>query len=272
MAAPYHHRRFTSRATAAVAVALTALAMLSAGPSSASPSATATTTTAPTIASSATSTDGYVRWLQVRPNTTSVTLWWTSYHSTTFMVRRDDGVGDPTPTSGSLVYSGTEFRTVDTAVTPWTTYRYTLWGDDGAGGYLPPQSIRATTGVQGVTGLTATATSAGTAAVSWDAPSDPGVALVTLTRTDPQGAVRTVYSGTAAKTVDTGLMPGAAYSYTVVAQDAPGRRGPVARRSRSRPTARGRRPPPARMSGGRPPWRAPPRRGAWPSTTPGRSR
>ncbi|MEW1952297.1 fibronectin type III domain-containing protein [Terrabacter sp. NPDC080008] len=143
------------------------------------------------------------------------------------MVRRDDGSGTPTPTGGTLVYAGTDLRAVDTDVAPWTTYRYTLWGDDGAGGYLPPRSLRTTTGVQVVAGLAVKATSSSTALVSWQSPTDPGVAAVVVTRTDPRGATHSIYTGTDSSVTDTGLVPGEGYSYTVVAQDASGRRGPV---------------------------------------------
>ncbi|GAA2739955.1 hypothetical protein GCM10009868_00160 [Terrabacter aerolatus] len=171
--------------------------------------------------------DGYVRWTRITPSTTSVTLTWTAYHASTFMVRRDDGTGTPTPTGGTLVYSGTELRAVDTTVTAWTRYRYVVWADDGAGGYLRPAAAVTTTSVQTVLGLTVTLTSASTATVAWTAPTDPGVAAVVVTRTDPSGAVRTVYSGTGTTVTDSGLLVGRGYSYTAVAQDASGRSGPA---------------------------------------------
>ncbi|WP_374971047.1 fibronectin type III domain-containing protein [Terrabacter sp. BE26] len=84
-----------------------------------------------------------------------------------------------------------------------------------------------TTSIQRVGSPSARATGSTSATVGWAAPHDPGVAAVTVTRTDPQGAGRAVYSGPATTFTDTGLVPGVGYSYTVVAQDAAGRQGPV---------------------------------------------
>ncbi|GAA2471165.1 hypothetical protein GCM10009858_05630 [Terrabacter carboxydivorans] len=145
------------------------------------------------------------------------------------MVRRDDGTGTPTPASGTLVYSGNELRAVDTTVTPWTRYRYAVWAEDGAGGYLQPAVTTTTTSVQPVAGLSATGTSATTAALTWTAPTDPGVAAVVVTRIGPLGALHTVYSGTGTTATDSGLLPGYVYSYTAVAQDASGRSGSAGR-------------------------------------------
>jgi hypothetical protein len=78
-----------------------------------------------------------------------------------------------------------------------------------------------------VSDLAAKSATATSAAITWTAPTDPGLAAVTVTRTDPTGAARTVYSGTATSATDTGLVPGLKYSYTAVAEDASGRRGPV---------------------------------------------
>ena len=209
--------------TPALTVALATLALVAPTPAGAlaDPLPTTTTTT--------TASDGWVRWLGVTSTTTSVQLRWVAYHSATFMVRRDDGVGLPTPTSGTLVYSGPLLQAVDTDVQPWTHYRYTVWADDGAGGHLAPASTETTTVVPQVVGLSATATSATTATVGWTAPTDPGVAAVVVTRTDQFGAMRTVYSGPATSAEDTGLVPGVTYSYTAVAQDADGRRGSASR-------------------------------------------
>ncbi|MGO4597454.1 hypothetical protein [Terrabacter sp. 2RAF25] len=80
-----------------------------------------------------------------------------------------------------------------------------------------------------VSGLAAKAAGATSAAISWSPPTDPAAAAVTVTRTDPTGVARTVYSGTATSAPDTGLVPGLQYSYTAVAEDASGRRGPVSR-------------------------------------------
>jgi hypothetical protein len=225
-----HRRRFMSLVTGALAVALAAAPMVALGPPEAAagatrPAAASASSTAPGVTTANPSVTSF--WSTA--NSSSVTLRWTGLtdRAKTYTVRRDDGTGTPSPTAGTLVYEGTSFRAVDTAVEPWTTYRYTVWADDGAGGFLDPSSTQATTSVQTVTGLGARAAGATGAAVSWSPTNDPGVAAVTITRTNPDGTTRTVYSGAATSATDSGLVPGVQYSYTAVAQDASGRRGPA---------------------------------------------
>ena len=192
--------------------------------------ATETPTAPPTPTATATptgNTDPTVWWWSVTPSTASVRLVWSSYRTSTVMVRRDDGTGTLTPTTGTVVYSGSGSSVVDTDVTPWTRYRYTLWADDGAGGWVSPRSTTTETAVQQVTGLTATLAGATSATITWRYPTDPGAAAVVVTRTDLRGPARTLYTGTGTTVVDTGLLPGVTYTYTAVAQDASGRRGAV---------------------------------------------
>ena len=199
--------------------------MAALGPSVGSAQAVTTSTAAAATA------DRSVNYLYATANTTSVSLsWaWSGLGTKSFTVRRDGGDPGvtPTPTTGTLVYAGELEKAVDVGVEPWTRYRYTVWADDGAGGFLTPESFTTTTSVQAVTGLAAKARGAAASAITWAAPRDPGVTAVTVTRTGPQGAIRTVYSGTAPGTIDTTVVPGVDYDYTVVAQDASGRRGPV---------------------------------------------
>ena len=215
-----------SLVTGALAVALTAASLVIADPATGPARAgqASAVTSAPAAVTAEPSVQGF-DWLA---NSASVSLAWccAADPKRTYTVRRDDGTGTPSPTAGTLVYEGQSFETVDSAVEPWTTYRYTIWADDGAGGYRDPWSISVSTDLPRVGSLSAGATGATSATVSWARPRDPGVAGFTVTRTDPQGASRTVYSGSATTFADTGLVPGVEYSYAVAAQDAAGRQGP----------------------------------------------
>ena len=219
-----------SLVTGALAVALAAAPVIGLGPSAAPAHAAQTNATSSTTSLSAAAATGpSVKELNGSVTSTSVTLAWCCSVTPprTYTVRRDDGTGDPSPTAGTLVYEGTAFRMVDTTVEPWTTYRYTIWADDGAGGYLDPVSGTVTTSIQRVASLSAGAAGATAATVSWASPRDPGVAAVTVTRADPQGTTRVVYSGLGTTFTDTGVMPGVEYTYTAVASDAAGRQGPA---------------------------------------------
>ncbi|WP_076263847.1 fibronectin type III domain-containing protein [Intrasporangium flavum] len=236
-------RRHVSSALTTLVVLLTVAAVAGlAPPAGASPTGTDATPTgasAPAAAGEATSATGSsVTRLVASPGTTRVALaWsWSGEGTKSFTVRRDDGIGTPSPTAGTLVYQGDLEQAVDDTVAAWTNYRYTIWADDGAGGYLAPFSARTYTGLQRVGGLTVTGTSGTTATVRWTQPTDPGAAAVVVTRSQGGGSARTVYSGTGTTFSDTGLVPGVSASYRVVAQDASGRQGLVSIDVRLLPT------------------------------------
>lgn len=167
--------------------------------------------------------------LTATPGSTSVTLSWccATTPARTFTIRRDDGTGTPTPSTGTLVYEGDALGVVDQGLELWKQYRYVLWAADGAGGYLAPKMIVTSTRLPVVTGLQASAASATSAKVTWDAPTDPSVAAVVITRTDARNVARDIYTGTAAEVTDTGLVPGMAYTYTAHPKDASGRYGQI---------------------------------------------
>ena len=209
----------TATATTTATTSTDATATATTTGATVTPTTTATTTTAPQS----------VLEFVARPNTCEVRLYWTPSGAgvKSFTVRRyDDLAATPSPTTGALVYAGNLQTTLDSTVAAWTTYRYAIWADDGAGGYLAPTTLVTTTSAQPVLGLAAAGIDGSSANVSWHAPSDAAVHVV-VTRRDAYSPEKIVYTGVGTSTRDSGLEPGTPYVYRVVAEDSSGRRGPV---------------------------------------------
>lgn len=232
MATQHPHRRFTSFVTAAVAAVLAAAPLVALGPSdsaaaAARPVAVAQPAAAPPAAvgaPGAAAVDPSVITFTAEPGGTSVALTWCCGGNPmkNFTIRRDDGTGTPTPTTGALVYDGPLFKTTDSGLAPFTRYRYTIWAGDGAGAFLAPESIVTATTVPPVTRLAANMAGATSTTITWNAPTDPIVASVVVTRTGPDNVSREVYRGAGTTATDTGLVPGLTYTYTAHAEDTSG--------------------------------------------------
>ncbi|WP_374971048.1 hypothetical protein [Terrabacter sp. BE26] len=227
MATPHRHRRFTSLVTAALAAALAATPLIALGPSGGV--AAAAQDSAVVTAPASTTADPSVLLFTAKPGGRSVALSWCcgTTPPRTYTIRRDTGTGTPSPDSGTLVYQGTALQTVDSGLEPWTTYRYTIWAEDGAGGFLAPKSIVTATKLPPVADVQAKMAGATSTTITWSAPTDPAVVGVVITRTDRQNVARHIYSGPGTTATDTGLVPGLEYTYTAHPMDVSGRLGQI---------------------------------------------